>query len=123
MILDYLVPIESQKYDFYNCVSMLLLPSYRNTVSLTSALQKSEWHWSQRQSDKETYIISTKPLLLLDANVAQLCPTLCDPMDYTVHGILQARILEWVAIPFSRGTSQPRDQTQVSCTAGRFFTS
>ena len=44
-------------------------------------------------------------------------------MDYTVHGILQIRILEWVAFPFSRGSSQPRDQTQVSCIAGRFFTS
>ena len=41
--------------------------------------------------------------------VTQSCPTLCDPMDYTVHGILQARILEWVAVPFSRGSSQPRD--------------
>ena len=40
-------------------------------------------------------------------------------MDYTVHGILQARILEWVALPFSRGCSQPRDRTQVSCIAGR----
>ena len=49
--------------------------------------------------------------------VAQSCPTLCDPIDYTVHGILQARILEWVAFPFSRGSSQPRDQTQVSHTA------
>ena len=37
--------------------------------------------------------------------VAQSCPTLCDPMDYSVHGILQARILEWVAYPFSRGSS------------------
>ena len=54
--------------------------------------------------------------------VAQLCPILCNPMDYTVHGILQARILEWVAFPFFRGSSQPRDQTQVSCIAGRFFT-
>ena len=44
-------------------------------------------------------------------------------MDYTVHGILQARILEWVAFPFSRAPSQPRDQTQVSRTAGGFFTS
>ena len=52
------------------------------------------------------------------------CLTLCNPMDnYTVHGILQARILEWVAIPFSRGSSQPRDQTQVSHIADRFFTS
>ena len=44
------------------------------------------------------------------------------PMDYTVHGILQARMLEWVAILFSRGSSQPRDQTQVSRVVGRFFT-
>ena len=43
------------------------------------------------------------------------------PMDYTVYGILQARILEWVAFPFSRGFSQPRDRTQVSCIAGRVF--
>ena len=49
--------------------------------------------------------------------------TFCNPMNYMVHGILQARILEWVAFPFSRESSQPRDQTQVSCIAGRFFTS
>ena len=41
--------------------------------------------------------------------VAQLCPTLCDSMDYTVHGILQARVLEWVAFPFSRESSWPRN--------------
>ena len=52
----------------------------------------------------------------------QLCPTLCNPMDYTVHGILQARLLEWVAFPFSRGSSQPRNQTQVSHIAGGFLT-
>ena len=45
----------------------------------------------------------------------------CSPPDSTVHGISQARVLEWVAFPFSRGLSQPRDQTQVSCIAGRFF--
>ena len=44
--------------------------------------------------------------------VAHSCPTLCDPIDYTVHGILQARILEWVAFPFSKGSSQPRDRTR-----------
>ena len=55
--------------------------------------------------------------------VAQSCPTLCDPMDYTVRGILQARILEWVAFPFSRSSSQTRDQTQVSHVAGGSFTS
>ena len=55
--------------------------------------------------------------------VIQSCPTLCDPMDRSppgssVHGIPQARVLEWVAIPFSRGSSQPRDWILVSCTAG-----
>ena len=58
----------------------------------------------------------------LKVKVVQLCPTLCDPMDYRVHGILQARIPEWVAFPFSRGSFQTRDRTQVSRTAGRFFT-
>ena len=58
-----------------------------------------------------------------DVKVAHSCPTLCDPMDCTVHGTLQARILEWVAFPFSRGSSQPRDRSQVSHIAGRFFTS
>ena len=60
------------------------------------------------------------------SEVAQSCPTLCDPMDCSppgssVPGILQARILEWVAICFSRGSSWPRDQTYVSCIAGRCF--
>ena len=59
--------------------------------------------------------------------VAQLCLTLCDPVDCRlpgscVHGILQARILEWVAISFSRGSSQARDQTWVTCIVSRFFT-
>ena len=58
-----------------------------------------------------------------ESESCSVCLTLCDPMDYTVHGILQARILEWVAFPFSRGSSQPRDQTQVSHIAGGFFTS
>ena len=55
--------------------------------------------------------------------VTQSCPTLCNLVDYRVHGILQAIILEWVAFPFSRGSSQPRDQTQDSHIAGGFFTS
>ena len=59
--------------------------------------------------------------------VAQSCPTLCDPMDCSppgssVHGILQARILEWVAMPSSRGSSPAKDQSQVSHIAGRFLT-
>ena len=70
-------------------------------------------------------------LLILDELylhlVAQLCLTLCDPMDcglpgFYVHGIFQARILEWVAISFSSGSSWPRDQIQVSCISDRCFT-
>ena len=62
-----------------------------------------------------------------ESDIAQSCPTLCDPVDCSlpgssVHGILQARILEWVAISFSRGSSRPRDQTQMSRIAGRCFT-
>ena len=61
------------------------------------------------------------------SEVAQLCPTLCDPMDCSllgssVHGIFQAIVLEWIAISFSRGSSQPRDRTQVSRIVDRRFT-
>ena len=61
-----------------------------------------------------------------EGEVAQSCPTLCDPVDrnllgFSIHGILQARILEWIAISFSRGSSQPRDRTQVSHVGGRRF--
>ena len=52
---------------------------------------------------------------------SSLPPLDCSPPGSSVHGILQARILEWVAIPFFRGSSRPRDQTQVSCIAGGFF--
>ena len=62
-----------------------------------------------------------------ESEVAQSCPTLWDPMDCSLpgsstHGIFQARILEWVAISFSRGSSQPSNRTRVSCIAGRCFT-
>ena len=64
---------------------------------------------------------------LKESEVSQLCPTLCDPLDCSppgssIHGIFQARELEWVAIAFSRGSSQPRDWTQVSLIVGRPFT-
>ena len=66
-------------------------------------------------------------LLCVCVLVAQSCPTLWDPMGYSppgssVHGIFQARIPEWLAISFSRGSSSPRDWTWVSCIAGRLFT-
>ena len=63
----------------------------------------------------------------MKVKVARSCPTLCDPMDCSppdssVHGILQTRILEWVAISFSRGSSRQRDWTWISYIEGRFFT-
>ena len=72
---------------------------------------------------KRCLLLGRKALTNLEvkwSEVAQSCPTLCDPMDCSlpgssVHGILQARILEWIAISFSRGSSWPRDQTLVSC--------
>ena len=67
------------------------------------------------------------PFLTACGLIAKSCPTLFDLMDHSpsgssVHGISQARILKWVAISFSRGSSQPRDRIQVSCIAGRLFT-
>ena len=69
-------------------------------------------------------------MLYMQAGSFQLCPALCNSMNYSppgssVHGILQARILQWVAMPSSRGSSPPRDPTHDSCgscNAGRFFT-
>ena len=66
-------------------------------------------------------------VLCCRCSVAKSCPTLCDPMDCSppgssIHGISQARILGWVAIPFSRGSSRPRDRTHVCCITGGFFT-
>ena len=61
-------------------------------------------------------------MCLVKVKATQLCSTLCDPMDYTDNGILQAKILEWVAFLSSSGSSQLRDWTRVSCIAGRFFT-
>ena len=77
---------------------------------------------SQLQFSSWTTIKSGLIYWKVKVKVAQSCPTL-HPMACTVHGILQARILEWVTFPFSRGSSQPRDQTQVPSTAGGFFTS
>ena len=62
-------------------------------------------------------------VLKVKVKVAQLCLILCNSMDYIVRGILQARILEWVPIPFSRGSYQPRDRTQIFPIAGGFFNS
>ena len=72
---------------------------------------------------KKTIVIRLLDLFLnwKKVQVVQSGPTLCDHMDYIVHGILQARILKWVVVPFSRGSSQPRDWTEVSHIADRFY--
>ena len=77
---------------------------------------------SQKQGDSLWFQANSIP----HGNVSETCSvrsTLCVPKDYTVHEIRQARILQWVAIPFSRKSSQTRDQIQVSHVAGRFLIS
>jgi len=74
------------------------------------------WCWDEHQCYLHSETADWQSYVFLFCNI-------CNPMDYIVHGILQARILEWRAISFSRGSSQPRDWTQVSCITGGFFTS
>ena len=88
------------------CSSARCMAVVYNNVSRDS-LQKSLERWRPKS---EVKVVSCVRLFVT-------------PLAYTVHGILQARILEWVAFPLSRGSSQCRDQTQVSCIARRFFTS
>ena len=90
-------------------------------------LEKSFWpHTHTHKRHFLAYTLSenkyTHPLIIVKLKVAQSHSTLCDPMDHTVPGILQARTLEWVAFPFSRGSYQPRDGTRVSHIASRHFT-
>ena len=88
----------------------------KNTLFSSSTDPANNW-----QTSKVSYF--SMNWSEVKVKVTQLCPTLCDLMDYIVHETLQARILEWIAIPFPRGSSQSRDRTQVSHIAGRFFTS
>ena len=81
-------------------------PDASETLELCGEAAVSFWVAGKllcRQAQRAFKIIKVK------VKVTQSCSTLCDPMDYTVHGILQARILEWVFVPFSRGSSQPRE--------------
>ena len=70
----------------------------------------------EKPTGNTIYVLATQSCLILGD------PMDCSPPGSSVHGILQASILEWVAFPFSKGFSQPRDQTQVSCIGGRLFT-
>ena len=119
-----------KKWTFYNSTSALLKNkemknhksvSFRSppiTIRMTKMLEHSElqcWQWFKE--------ISTLIHWCVHAMCAELLhsyPPLCNPMDYSppgssIHGIVQARILEWVSFSFSRGSSRPRDQTRISC--------
>ena len=103
------------------CRPLLFLPSVFPSIRVFSNELALCW----LRSKENRWKIKWRPWLLLE--VAQSCLTLCNPMDcslpgFSIHGIFQARVLEWVATPFSWGSSQPRDQTHVSCTVGRRFT-
>ena len=124
----------------------LILPSFRalaarfpNQMNGTQYFRWGDLRWSNNFLSsaviKPLHKVKRDRLYRLDLTlmfvlVAQSCPTLCDPIDCSlpgssVHGILQARILEWVAVSFSRGSSWPRDWSgisYVSCIAGGFFT-
>ena len=103
---------------------VISLDTHRPPLSLfTSLWQFSRWFSYPKYDHLISRVLQCHYLYVSEVKVAQLCLTICDPTDYTVHGILQDRILEWVAFPFSRESSQPRDRTQVSRITGRFFTS
>ena len=114
------------------CHPLLLLPLFPSIKVFSNELAKVlelQLNWMRYKSPTQRFMsffnygkfsvfISMNINFLpsfVKVRVAQLCPTLCESMDYTVHRILQARILEWVAFPFSSGSSQPRNRTRVAC--------
>ena len=109
--------------DCPEAIESLLVPLF--SLRLHNPSFRSFW-WCHLRNRPESADFSPAPLVIC-LLVTQLCPTLCNPIDCSprgssVHGIFQARILVWVANPFSRRSFQSRDWTQVSCIAGRFFT-
>ena len=112
-----------------SCCHSLLPPSIFPSIKVLSRLvsvllvpSKSVWIGEETPLFPKPVDLGQRRLWS-EVKVTQSCLTLCDPMNYMVHGLLQAWILEWVAFSFSRGSSQPRDRTQVSCITGGFFTS
>ena len=100
------------------------IPNLHSRQELSPVL--TEKHVIGEGRDKELHSSYSFVIPCYCCLIGKLCLTLCDPMDCSlpgssVHGILQARILEWAAISFSRGSSPPRDPTCIFCTAGEFF--
>ena len=101
------LPVLTSRY-----IVSYIYPVKPESTPLIGPMSSISWFWHHR-----FVIFDTTVICYCCCLVAKLCPTLFNPMDCSllgssVHGILQARILEWIAIPFSRGSSQPRDQTQ-----------
>ena len=102
-------------FPYFIALGSLFSQSYRFHSLQTNSVTESVTSWSPLKTNKEARLVERSVCVH-----AQLCPILCDPMDCSpssssVHGILQARLLEWVAIPSSRGSSRPRDRTHISC--------
>ena len=121
------LPITNAGEDMEKREPSLLVGVYIGTVTMENGMgvpHKTKNRVAIWSSNPTPGHISRQTVIWKDTKVevVQSCPTLCDPLDYTIHGILQARILEWVAFPFSRGSSWPRDRTQVFHIAGGFFT-
>ena len=115
------------------CLLKILVPSpqlYKAQTKQREIPRKKENQNCKLLRDKKGKVQLYIAFCAMSAKSLQSCPTLCDPVDYSppgssVHGILQARVLEWAAVPSSNGSSQPRDQTHISCgfcIAGGFFT-
>ena len=123
--ISFLIKINGKKKENYPKAALNFTGSLFSTVGVSKQMLIGQKWFGEQISLEETLI---KPASVgQSVLVAQTCLALCDPMDCSppsssVRGILQARILEWVAIPSSRGSSWPGDQTQVSCLAGIFFT-
>ena len=107
----FLLSCSHHSFDFFVISRRLAFQEVASPVSGTTMFRTNSWTWGK-----------------VKVKVTLSCLTLCSAMDCSLpgssgHWILQARILEWVAIPFSRGSSQPRNRTGVSCVASGFFTS
>ena len=111
-----LKPFLTLKIHLIWCLISLIFLLGKITAAISKDVVKIKWVNAYKVLGLKAWGKKEKDLGLVKerrvkVKVAQSCPTPCDPMDHTVHGILQARILEWVAFPFSRGPSQPRDWT------------
>ena len=112
----------AQQWSSYMCTSVPSLWSLPPALYPAPLGHPRAQGWASCATEQLPALYFTS-ILHRKVKVIQLCPTLCDHRNYTVHGILQARILEWIVFPFSRGSSQPRNWTQVSRISGGLFTS